>query len=216
MGIEKLLEKEELQRERDMELELDRDLSKEKRKQECIDKAIHERELENQYNLRAKGENEELNKIKEQARQQVNIRRNELKDKLARYRKRAMQRMQAKKEEISSVRIEIADHLANAYKSGDIEICRKALKTDQEWASYCTSKFTTSFDDKQNCENEDERCEFCCDGEFGEVNIDKKQKCIEELCNKKIHPVKSNGRWVWTALSEEKANQMRQRERIGV
>lgn len=203
MDIEQLLEKEELQRERDMEQQVEQQINNEKKKEECIDKAIKERELENQYNVRTKGQADEIDNIKTEAKRQISIRRSELKKKLENYRRRSRERLESKKAEIQNVRVEIADKLSKAYRKGDCSKCETALSNDLEWKSFCKAQFSVDYIDAKSCENEDQRCNYCVDIEFGNLDIDEKERCMESLCKRqKRKQLIIDGKWIWEVSSE--------------
>jgi hypothetical protein len=206
MDYENLIEKEELQKERDMDQELNVEMEKEKKKEQCIEKAIKEREIENQYNLKSKGQKDQMDEVKSQVKKQVDIRRSELKRKLNKYRIVAQRRLDAKSGEIQSIRIEIADKLAKAYRKGDLTRCAKAIRSDKEWVSYCKAEFYTNFQDYKSCENDEDRCGSCCEREFGDIFIVEKENCLEKLCKRKASGSFVNGKWIWETSSDISLN----------
>lgn len=203
-----MLEKEEIQKQRNEEKQLDLQIDKEKKKEECIEKAIRERELENQYNFKTKREKDRLDSIKQTARIQVEKKRSELKKKILKYRERSKQRMDSKISEIKNIRIEIADKLTKAYRKGDVDICKNALQNDLEWQAYCRSMFSKDNLEYKDCLNEDNKCNLCCDKEFGNVYIQEKELCIVNICEKKETLQRTRtlveGKWVWNEISENK------------
>ena len=88
--------------------------------------------------------------------------------------------------------MEVADKLTNAYKVGDPQECQRALQTDVEWTSFCTGKFISDQIGNDTCQKTSDRCRYCCNLEFGDIYLEQKEKCIDNLCKKS-----DTGRWVW-------------------
>lgn len=195
MDIEKLLEKEELQREKDVANELEQKLEMERKKQECLQKAIKEKEIVSQMNLKQQTQEEELSTLRKIAQKQIQLRREFLKKKLEKLRKRAELQNDLKKQQILNVRLEVANSLGKAYKKGSVAVCQKTVKTDINWKGYCSSNFSTDYNELTECNKETERCEYCCDKEFGDVHLEEKANCLKQVCKKSDE--NSNGRWVW-------------------
>lgn len=196
LDIEKMLEHEEIQREKEQAEELDLKIEAEKKKNDCIVKAIKERELENQFNVREKGRAEELSNMREVAKRQIMIRRDYLRKKLDKLRKRAEKMNDIKRQQIMTIRLEVADKLATAYRKGNAETCVKATQNDFEWNSFCTGYFVNDFPDMNICKSEKDRCHFCCETEFGNLYMDERDQCVSKTCVKDDKK-NNDGRWVW-------------------
>merc|ERR1712032_1566431 len=69
INIEEMIKNEEIERERKEEEEINRRIEGEKDKQKCLIKAIKEKQLENQYNIRQKDTEKAVNNIKKAAAQ---------------------------------------------------------------------------------------------------------------------------------------------------
>eukprot|EP00340_Litonotus_pictus_P003027 CAMPEP_0170517082 /NCGR_PEP_ID=MMETSP0209-20121228/3172_1 /TAXON_ID=665100 ORGANISM="Litonotus pictus, Strain P1" /NCGR_SAMPLE_ID=MMETSP0209 /ASSEMBLY_ACC=CAM_ASM_000301 /LENGTH=851 /DNA_ID=CAMNT_0010802235 /DNA_START=163 /DNA_END=2714 /DNA_ORIENTATION=+ len=197
MDVEKLLEEEELQREKEEALTIDYKVNSEKKKEDCIVKAIKEREQENQFNQREKGKAEELDNLKQATKKQITMRREYLKKRLANLRKRAEKKNEIKKQQIMTIRLEVADKLSKAYRKGSIATCLKATTNNLEWNSFCTGYFMTDYGEMEICKKvSQDRCHFCCEKEFGDLFIEEREKCVQQSCAPKMDSLK-NGRWVW-------------------
>ena len=117
-------------------------------------------------NLKQQTQEEELSTLRKIAQKQIQLRREFLKKKLEKLRKRAKLQNDLKKQQILNVRLEVANSLGKAYKKGSVAVCQKAVKTDINWKGYCSSNFSTDYNELTECNKETERCEYCCDKEF--------------------------------------------------
>jgi len=198
LDIETLLEKEELQREKEQSDDLDYKVELEKKKENCIMKAIKEREIENQFNLRKKGEAEEVNNMRNVAKRQVKIRRDYLKKRLENLKRKADKKNELRKAQIMGIRMEIANKISDAYHKGNHNNCQNALKDNAEWNLWCQSKFMNADQagELNVCKAEKDRCHYCCEKEFGDLYIDERDHCIAQYC-KPDDKFDINGRWVW-------------------
>lgn len=195
MDIERMLEKEELQREKEQADELDYQVNLEKKKEDCIVKAIKQREIENQFNVRKKGKAEELNNLKEIAKKQITIRREYLKKRLENLRKRAEKKNSLRKQQIQTIRMEVVNKISTAYRKGSQDTCKNAINNNRQWEAFCNGFFVDDYMEMADCKKEKDRCHYCCEKEFGDLYIEERQKCVEKLCvaNKEV----PEGRWVW-------------------
>ena len=126
---------------------------------------------------------------------QVDIRRSKLKSKLAKMKRKSRKQNEELFQQIMNVRASIAGKLGKAYKKGNEDNCKCALKDEDSRLGYCSKNFPADFDTFNDCKSEEDFCTFCCEHEFGDVFIQEKQRCIENLCSsKKGNPA---GRWVW-------------------
>merc|ERR1712032_1439012 len=78
INVEEMIKNEEVDRERKEEIEVNQRIEQEKEKQKCLVKAIKEKQLENQYNIRQKDTEKAVNNIKKAAAQAVVKRRADL------------------------------------------------------------------------------------------------------------------------------------------
>jgi len=121
-------------------------------------------------------------------------------------RKKAKRRLNKLNQELLNVRSSLNDGLKNAYKKGSIENCKK-VSTDEDKIHYCTANFPDNPNDLQDCKTNSDFCDFCCHNEFGEMFVQLRENCLNELC--KVPAKKGqlvNGRWIWEKKQEEQAN----------
>jgi len=197
LDIEKSLELEELQREEEESTALDYQINLEKKKEECIVKAIQEREKESQFNLRQELKAEELDHLQSAAKKQITIRRDYLRKKLLNLRDKAKKKNDIKNSQIMSIRMEVAGTIANSLRKGLISHCVRALSSPQNWEAYCNGFFNSDLSYMNTCLKETEKkCEICCEREFGDVYPADRKKCEDETCIKEVSK-DTTGRWIW-------------------
>jgi hypothetical protein len=195
LNLEAMIKQEESEREQKEELDMLKKIEEEKKKTECFMKAIKERELENQYNLRAKEAEDEISSIKQAASQQVLIRRSQLKNQIVQMRKKAQRRKAKLAKELLSVRNVMAETMGKVSKKGDISRCTTALKSQNDKNNYCQANYPEDYNGLQNCKEADEFCTLCCDNEFGELNVNDRQSCYKAVCT--AEKSSASGKWTW-------------------
>lgn len=198
-----MIKQEEAEKEASEEQEIMKKIAEEKKKSECIIKAIKERKMENQYNIRAKAAEEQINNIKRATAEQVIIRRNQLKQTIVKMRLDAKRRKSRLAQKLQTVRFEMANEMGKAYKKGDMNRCLNALKSKSDRNTYCTASFPDDYNSLNNCQEGDDFCMLCCDNEFGDFYINERQGCYKKVCGTEDGQSKLNthipeaGRWIW-------------------
>ena len=202
MTLEQMLKKEEEEREQEAETELLQEIDSEKNKKHCLVKAIKERELEDQYNLKEKAEDAEAQKIKDQAAREVIIRRSQLKSQMLNMRRKAERKKLRLRAQLQAVRYSMAADMKNLYKIGDMNKCKTAMLSTTNRDSYCGVNFPDDYVKYTSCKTEEEDfCYLCCETEFGDMHMDKRQQCYDTIC--KVKTEVNDGRWVWVGEHKE-------------
>jgi hypothetical protein len=199
VSLETMVRKEEEEREQLAEKELLAKLDEEKEKQHCLVKSIQEKEKEDQFNLKAEEAAAEMRKIRDRAEKQVVIKRSQLKSDVMKMRKRAERKKAQIQAQLQAVRIQMSKDMGKIYKEGDINKCKDSLKSKENRDSYCGVNFPDDFVRFSNCKSEEEDfCSLCCETEFGDMHMDKRQQCYDTLC---VAPKmeKDDGKWIWVA-----------------
>ena len=168
-------------------------------------KAIKEKQLENQYNLRQKETLEAISNIKKAAVQEVRVRRDNLKKIIEDMRQKQKRKTNGLSQKLQSVRHEMAKQMGQAYKKGDTGRCEgighgtENKERKQLRKNYCVANFSEDFVKFQDCNEGDDFCHICCDNEYGEFYIDFRENCYKTACQVlTVQPeVKDNGRWIW-------------------
>jgi hypothetical protein len=182
--LEKLLEKEEEEREIEEQKELEEQVEAEKKKDECLAKSIKEKELEEQFNISKMKAEEQVEKLKDEARKKILIQRQEIKDKISEMRKRAERKKRALKDQIMTIRTKTAGKLQKYTKAGDANKCflPKPDGSDKPTVEkYCNENFADNYIKNTECMQRDNFCYVCCENEFGEYHLLDREKC-EKRC----------------------------------
>jgi hypothetical protein len=170
-------------------------------------KAIKEKELENQYNLKQKETEDAILNIKRSAAREVEIRRNNLKKIIDEMRKKQNRKKSQLTQRLQSVKNQMAQTMGKAYKKGNLENCSKighGTETKQKIEmrkNFCTANFGEDYTNYEECLYGDDFCHLCCDTEFGEFHEGERQNCYNNSCTKSIgqteKEIDNEARWVW-------------------
>ena len=182
--LEELLLKEEAEREQQELEEIKVQLENEKKKKDCMQKAIKEKELESQVTLSTSEAEREIQKIKEKVQHEIQIKRNEIQQKIKQMRMKNERKKRALLQQIQVIRTETAGHIERVSRKGDINTCKAITSlTDQAQKQdkineYCTNSLLSAIPD---CTTN--FCYSCCENEFGELYAKERNECYETLCN---------------------------------
>ncbi len=173
----------------------------EKKKKDCLLKAIKEKELEKQMEEKAKEIQETISTIKQEAAAEVLFKRKNLKKMINQINQKSTIKRNQLRQELLNVRLSIANELGKAYKKGDISKCVDSMTSPNKRINYCISTFEEDFINLNNCKTTEDFCELCCGAEFGELQSNDKHKCMEKVCPKKKQDEnellgKEKGRWI--------------------
>lgn len=166
-------------------------------------KALKEKELENQYNVKQRETADAIKNIKKAALQEVQIRRTKLKKIIEEMRKKQKRKTNDLSQRLLSIRYEMAKQMGKAYKKGNAMNCVNIISGNNEKKEmrkqFCTANFSEDFLGFQNCKDSDDFCHLCCDVEFGEFYVGEREDCYKKTCLSPTLPItpKENGRWVW-------------------
>jgi len=205
--LEEKIKKEEEQKVAEEQEEIQAEIDEEKKKEECLLKAIKEREMEDQYNIKKINAARDIENIKKNVVKTIQVRRNYLRAFILKMKKRAQRAKNKKYQELQTVRYQMATDMNNLYQSGDIEKCKLAISSPLNRETYCGIHFAEDLVRFTTCKTEEEDfCYLCCESEFGDLHVDKRHECYEKLCAKKREEEKNNnfvlgdrgnGRWIW-------------------
>lgn len=199
--IEEKIKQEEKERESAEEAELMRQIEEEKKKKDCILKAINEKKLENQYNLNSQELVEEVKKIKKKTEEEVIVKRNELKDSLKRMREKAKIRKEQLRQKLMEVRSSVAGEMKMAYKKGDHDVCLQGKIDGNVRQNFCVANIKDVLV-YQGCMNPETFCHVCCDNQIGDIHMEYRVNVCYSACDSKneakvtsTSPTK--GSWIW-------------------
>ena len=195
--MEDMVRKEEEEREESAQREILDKLDEEKEKQNCLLKSIQEKEKEDQFNIKQREAATEMRNIRDLAEKQVIIKRTQLKSDVLKMRKKADRKKARLTAQLQAVRLQMSKDMSNLYKDGDIGKCKEAMKNKESQDTYCGVNFPEDFVRFTGCKEEEEDfCYICCETEFGDMHMEKRQLCYDTLCNlKKTH--NEDGNWIW-------------------
>jgi hypothetical protein len=175
--LEDLLEKEEESREEDESLSLQSQIQSEKRKEECLMKAIKEKEIENQYNIAKSQAEHAIQKITKETQIQISKQRENIAKRIIEMRNKQKRKKAQLKSEIMTIRTQIAARLQNINKIGDSKKCTAAFSNGTEIEKYCSVNFADNYIKYTDCINKDSFCYVCCENEFGDLHVVQRDSC---------------------------------------
>jgi hypothetical protein len=185
LKMEEMLEREEDAKERELEKSIQVQLEQEKKKNECLQKTIKEKILEDQMNLSKSHAEEAIAKIKEEAKKEIMIKRAEMKKRLEIKRLKNRRKITAMQNDIITVRLETAGRVQKIAKVGDENNCFNPTndpKFKEKIEEYCQSNFTDNNAKFMDCINPESFCFVCCESEFGDLHIPEREKCYKDIC----------------------------------
>ena len=195
-SMERLIEKEEKERYDKEQRYLMSVIKKEKKKRDCLDKALKDRELEDERNRKAKEAENTINIIRMEAAKQVSKKRDDLKKRIEEIKKKARRKRRILENQLQKVRGQMAKSLLNANRFGDWKLCKDSRRTKEKVLKYCDANFMDNFTKNQSCKDPDDFCYICCENEYGNMYIKQRDKCYD-MCDALARKDLSNGEWKW-------------------
>jgi hypothetical protein len=183
LTMQELIKREEEEKELEEENEIKSEIDKEERKGEIFLQAIKQKEIEDQFNIKAETKQKELNAIKDEVTKEVIKKREGFTNLLKIMKKRADRKKMVLRSKLIGVRMDIASKMKDAYKNGDMNKCENGITNASDRNAYCSASFQDDFQLHQECLNS-EFCVICCEHEYGSANLDSRQKCLDQVCNK--------------------------------
>lgn len=202
LKLEKLIKAEEMEREK---LELDNIASKinlEKEKANCLKRNIKEKKLDAEILNERKNNENEANKFRKDMSKKVLKNRKNFKKMINAMRAKAALRKAAMARQLNALRAKMAAEMEKANKVGDIKKCEKGKKNTDYRSGYCDKVFVDDFVRNEDCKGNN-FCYTCCENEFGNMHIDKREVCYN-MCDgtlkkkkKKNEKRRVPGLWNW-------------------
>jgi len=201
LDLEDLLEKEEKQKENDEIEIITKKLETEQSKDECLNKMIKQKELEDQFNLSKAESEKQIEQLKQEAKQEIIVKRNQLKTKILNLRKKNERKKNMLMQKLMKTRTVMAEKMQKATKLGSQLTCETAKDNQEKIDSYCENNFFDNFYKLVDCKDKSNFCYACCENEFGDVHMAERDMCYD-MCDGKqkdiIKPPKTKGAWVWS------------------
>ena len=147
-------------------------------------RAIKEKELENQFNMKQEETEETMKNIKTAALKEVEHRRVNLKKIIAEMREKQRRKTISLANRLRLVKFNMAQKMNSAYKKGDIAFCVKIKKGEPKETRrhYCVANFSENILNFQECMSTDDFCHFCCDSEYGDFHQQDRKRCYNDSC----------------------------------
>lgn len=194
LNLEALIKAEAEEKNKAEEIQLLKVIESEKKKKECVAKAIKEKQLENTMLEKAEEIKDTINTIKAEAAQQVLKKREKLRELINSINKKAELKRNKLRQQLQTVRMSIASDIGKAYKKGDMTRCKNANSNEKVRSDYCIATFSDDFAQLSYCRESDDFCEVCCQAEFGDMLIKEKEECLkkENCTNKPNKPARKD------------------------
>lgn len=171
-NMEKLLEQEMLEAQKEALEEKAEELKKEKCKIDALSKAVKLKEIDNQFNIMKSNSQESISRLEQAARERIDIKRAKLREKLKKLKAMSLNQLNDMDQQIQTTRIEYINSLTPD-EVLDINKCRIANSTnfENDKKLYCAEKHSSSRLEKLKCETKTktEFISYCCDLE---TNLD--------------------------------------------
>jgi hypothetical protein len=204
MQLENLIRNEEKQKEELEIASIAKRIQEEKDKADCLDHTIQQRDLDASIvNDRRSAENE-IKIIKQEAVTQVKNKRAKMKKLIELMRAKAALRKSAMLAELTALRAKMADKMAKSAKIGNIKYCSKGKINLEYRQTYCDKNYVDDFITNSDCKTDENFCYMCCEVEFGNMHIDKREKCynmcdirVAKPTTKKKSKNESPGPYMW-------------------
>jgi len=181
MQLEDLIRNEEKEKEEEEIASIVQRIKEEKEKAECLTTNIKARDLDASIIADKRSAESEIKELKVEAVKEIKAKRAKIKKIISMMRAKAKIRKSKYQQELQSLRNKMAMQQMKANKVGDIKWCRKG-KLDRDYREkYCDKNFIDDFINNRECKT-DEFCYMCCETEFGNMHIDKREKCYN-MCD---------------------------------
>lgn len=200
LDIESMLKDEEKEKEQDdLKLLADR-LNKENDKLKCIKEGIQEKEIDNEFIAQQHQVNSDLVGIKQEFNAKILKKRKALKDLLEKMKRRSRLEKSKLESEIKTLRNKISEDVMTAQRNGSTNTCHEGKINTDKRVKYCDEKFVDDYINNGDCKKKEEFCYLCCETEFGNNFIDKRETCYQ-MCDRNEDPANEppGDHWSWKA-----------------
>ena len=183
--LENLISKEEKDKEaKDMKTMIDK-IKKEKRKRKCLKKTLNQRKKDTEILLERRQGEQEIDEIRKEVKLEVEMKRNQMKRQIEQLRKRARIRKAALQTQLNKIKSQMAKDILMANRDGDMELCRKGKDSLNSRDAYCNANFIDDYIKNFDCKKEENFCYNCCEHEYGDNFLDKRDVCYDMCDGKK-------------------------------
>jgi len=174
----------------------------EKEKEACMHSSIQEKDLDGEALIEKRSAQQEIQEIKQEVVKSVQLKRGKMKKLIEQMRAKARVRKSALESELNALRQKMASEMLKSQKEGSVENCKAGRTNVDERLKYCDKTFIDGYIRNGDCKKEDNFCYMCCENEFGNNHLDRRENCYN-MCDIPIAvtatPVKiADGPWLWT------------------
>ncbi len=156
----------------------------EKRKEECLNFAMKEKEKESEVKKEKAHAMTEIQRIKKEALKMLKKKRMQLKEKIVQMRRVAERKKAMLKFQLIKLRQRMAKKLVTSHHKGNMFLCPQGRDDPVKRNDYCEYHFTENYPKFLECKNDYDFCFLCCETEYGNLFPQKREECYK-LCDKK-------------------------------
>ncbi len=196
MDIEKMIQEEMNAKALSEAKELLAQKKEEEKKKKALEEAMAARESASNQARAKKNAQMQIDKIKNDTKNDVNKQREELKKKIAAIKAKANRRKKLIEQDINIIRSKVASELSDANRNGDMNICKKAYGKTAKVKDYCNANVVEDINKNMECKNPMSFCYICCENEYGNMNIANRDKCYD-MCDKLMAREMNGGEFKW-------------------
>lgn len=183
INLEEMIKREEMLKSQNRIKTMISQMKKEEEKKRKLEEVMMER-AEMQSTIKEKKEvARTISQIKRDTQKQVQERRKLLKEKIQKIRDREKRRSKLIQSRINLIRTKMAEKFVEANKNGDSAKCLNGAKDKKLIQAYCEENMADDITKLKSCLEESSFCIFCCDNEFGAMNVQGKDDCYND-CGK--------------------------------
>jgi len=213
LNIEKMVKKEEEQKESEELAELEAKVKKEEKKASCVHKSIEEKDFDSFFEDKMEAL-DEMERLKVKINNKVLDSRNKIKKLLGDMRRKADRKKEELQDKIAAVRSKMAQEILLANREGDIKNCLRGKKDLDFRTNYCSKNFVDDYETNSVC-NSNDFCYTCCENEFGANMKIKRNRCYKSCDDKEKPKEKKNKEeaeqkndsgysWLWATQQQTK------------
>lgn len=180
--IENMIIQEEKEREALELSKIENKIKQEKQKAESFSQSIKEKELDDVFIESERESEAEVFEAKVEAQQKIESKRNNLQEKIAQMRKLSKVKKNQMMNKLKKAKTTLASKVMKAMKEGSSQMCNLG-KIEQNISvreSYCNNAFSDDFFLNNECKELENFCYTCCENEFGNIHLDKREDCYNE------------------------------------
>ena len=209
INLENMIRKEEKEKEGLEIKNVIKILMDEKKKKKCLMKTLRQRQKQNQMLLEERDNENEVKSINNEISIEIELKRNQLKRQVALLRARARRKKAELEDQVNRVRGQMAKELLEANKNGNMKNCIKGKNDNIFRNNYCNTNFVDDYLKNNDCKVQETYCYLCCENEFGNAFLEKRDQCYNMCDGKSSLSLKRSkivdrkkipiGGWVWVS-----------------